>query len=68
MLLKISSDSSDQTNSFLVHRSGRRGAVSVAKADVLDKSWFTSPMNERRSVRLDGGGKLAIACVMDGSI
>ena len=36
--------------------------------DVLDESWFTSPMNERRSVRLEGVGNLAIACVMDGSI
>jgi len=44
------------------------GARSVAMVDVLDESWFTSPMNERRSVRLEGVGNLAIACVMDGSI
>jgi len=44
------------------------GARSVAMVDVLDKSWFTSPMNECRSVRLEGFGNLAVACVMDGSI
>ena len=68
MLLKVCLNSSDQMNSFFVRRSGRRGAMSVARADVLDESWFTSPMNERRSVLLDGSGNLAIACVMEGSI
>ena len=68
MLLNVCSNSSDYVNSFLVCRSGRRGARSVAMVEVLDESWFTRPIKERRPVRLEGVRKLGIASVIEGSI
>ena len=36
--------------------------------EVLEESWFTRPIKERRSVQLEGVGKSAIASVIEGSI
>jgi len=47
-------------NSFLVWRSGRRGDVRVATVEVVDESWLTSPMKDRRAVRSVGVGKSAM--------
>ena len=52
-----------QTKSFFVLRRGRSGARSGASASVLVESWFASPKNDRRLVRLDGVGNLEIASV-----
>ena len=62
------SNSSDQMNSFLVLRSGRRGARRLATIAVVEESWLTSPTNDRRSVRLAGVGKLVMAWTMEGSM
>ena len=58
--LKACSKSSDQTISFLVRRSGRRGDSRVATVAVAEDSWLTIPMKERWSVRLAGVGKSAM--------
>ena len=58
----------DHRNSFRELRSGHSGASTVARSLVLEASWFTRPQNERRSVRLLGVGKLAMASVMPGLI
>ena len=68
IVLKAWSNSSDYTNSFFVLKSGRSGDNRSDMLDVDDDSWLTTPMKERRSVRLVGVGKLSIACVIDGSI
>lgn len=44
--------------------SGRRGANAVVIFLVLEASWLTSPQKERKSVRLLGVGKLAMASVI----
>ena len=60
-------NSSDHIKSFLVLRRGLNGLRMWAMVLVLADSWLASPMKERRSVRLDGVGKLAMASAMWGS-
>ena len=55
-------------NSFFVLRSGRNGARSPARADVLADNWFASPKKDRKSVRLEGVGNIDIAVVIELSI
>ena len=58
--------SGNQINSFLVLSSGRRGPSRPARASVLAASWLANPKKARRSVRLEGVGKLAM--VSDGGV
>ena len=66
--LNLSLNFSDQTNSFLVWRSGCRGDVRVATIEVVDESWLTSPMKDRRAVWSVGVGKSAMDLKIDGSM
>ena len=59
-LLKMRSCSVVHMKSFLVLRSGRRGARSPAMESVLAESWLARPKKEQRSVRLDGVRNLLI--------
>ena len=52
-------------NSFFMLSWGRSGDSRVAIESVLAESWLASPMKERRSLRLAGGGKLEIASVIE---
>ena len=55
-------------NSFLVLSNGHRGPSRPASALVLAVSWLANPKKARRSMRLEGFGKWAIAFVIDASM
>ena len=55
-------------NSLDTFNRPRNSEATSARCDVNSLNWFTSPRNERKSVRFTGSGNSRMAKVLDGCI
>ena len=56
--------SGSQTNSFLVFSRHLSGNASCASDELNSLHWLMRPINDQRSMRLVGSGKLAMGAVL----